>query len=306
MGFHMANNLVAKTDNKIIIHDVFKPSVDRFMSHNREGSSRANAIDIASNPKEVAERAAVVITMLPATPQVESVYMGNNGLVEGVRSDSLVIDCSTVDVLCAKAMASEVVNKGGKAVDAPVSGGIGGAQAGTLTFMVGADSEDTFRLAEPHLQPMARKVWYCGANGNGQVAKICNNMLLGISMIGVCETMQLGVKMGMDSKLLAEIINTSTGRCWSSDTYNPVPGVLPNVPSSNGYQGGFGNTLMAKDLRLATNAANEAKSTVMLGALASQIYNQVSSTEEYAKLDFSSIFKWLQQGSGVPDRKIKD
>lgn len=157
--------------------------------------------------------------------------------------------------------------------------------------MVGAASEADYQAAKPILELMGKNIVYCGQNGNGQVAKICNNMLLGISMIAVSETMQLGISMGMDPKLLANILNTSSGRCWSADTYNPCPGVIENTPSCKGYKGGFGNTLMAKDLRLAMNAAQESNSTVLMGALASQVYNQVSSDKEYRALDFSSVFK---------------
>lgn len=157
--------------------------------------------------------------------------------------------------------------------------------------MVGANSQEDFDTAKPILELMGKNIVYCGQNGNGQVAKICNNMLLGVSMIAVSETMQLGIKLGMEPKLLANILNTSSGRCWSSDTYNPCPGVMPTAPASREYQGGFGNTLMAKDLRLAVNAAQDAHSTVAIGALAAQIYNQVSSTPEYQSLDFSSVFK---------------
>lgn len=171
------------------------------------------------------------------------------------------------------------------------SAGILGAEAATLTFMVGSPTTQDFEFAKPILSRMGKNVVHCGLNGNGQVAKICNNMLLGISMIAVAETMQLGVRMGMDPKLLAGILNTSSGRCWSSDTYNPCPGVIPTAPASREYKGGFGNQLMAKDLRLAVNAANEVKSTILLGALAQQVYNQVSNTEGYERLDFSSVFK---------------
>jgi 3-hydroxyisobutyrate dehydrogenase len=162
--------------------------------------------------------------------------------------------------------------------------------------MVGAGSEADFDKAKPLLELMGKNIVYCGANGNGQVAKICNNMLLGISMIAVSETMQLGIRMGMDPKLLANILNTSSGRCWSSDTYNPCPDVIPNTPSCKGYTGGFGNTLMAKDLRLAMNAAQESNSTVLMGALASQVYNRVSNEKEYRGLDFSSVFKVMWSG----------
>ena len=134
---------------------------------------------------------------------------------------------------------------------------------------------------------------YCGSIGKGQVAKICNNMMLGISMIGAAETLNLGIRLGMDPKLLSSILNTSTGRCWSTDTYNPCPGVMPNVPSSRDYEGGFGVSLIAKDLGLAVNAANQSRSTVILGSIANQIYNQLSTTKGLEKKDFAVVFKWL-------------
>jgi 3-hydroxyisobutyrate dehydrogenase len=172
-----------------------------------------------------------------------------------------------------------------------------GAEAGTLTFMVGSPDASIFQtVKDTLLTHMGKNIVHCGTVGNGQVAKICNNMLLGISMVAASETMNLGVKLGMDPKLLAGIINTSSGRCWSTDTYNPCPGVLPNVPSSRDYEGGFGTSLMAKDLGLAVSAAQEVKASVLLGALAGQVYTQVSGTEGFEKKDFSSVYKWLNQG----------
>ena len=154
-------------------------------------------------------------------------------------------------------------------LDAPVSGGTGGAEAGTLTFMVGGDAA-AFEQARPVLQNMGKNIVHCGPSGNGQVAKVANNMLLAISMIGVAEAMSLGVSLGMDARTLARIINASSGRCWSSDTYNPYPGVLDNVPASRGYSGGFGTDLMLKDLGLATEAARLARQPVIMGAVAQQ------------------------------------
>jgi len=173
-----------------------------------------------------------------------------------------------------------------------------GAEAATLTFMVGASSESDFHRAKPILSHMGKNIVHCGTIGTGQIAKMCNNMLLAISMIGVSEAMNLGIQLGMDPKLLASILNTSSGRCWSSDTYNPCPGIMPNVPSSRDYEGGFGNTLMAKDLRLAVSAASDARVTILLGAVAQQLYNQLANTAEYAKKDFSSIYKWLSKSEG--------
>lgn len=171
--------------------------------------------------------------------------------------------------------------------DAPVSGGTGGAQAGTLTFMVGATPE-LFNLIQPILSDMGRNIVHCGEVGTGQVAKVCNNLLLGISMIGVAEAMALGDALGIDTKVLAGIINTSTGRCWSSDTYNPWPGIIETAPSSRGYTGGFGADLMLKDLGLATEAAKQVRQPVLLGALAQQLYQSMSQRGEGGK-DFSGI-----------------
>ncbi|KIZ34886.1 NAD-binding protein, partial [Stutzerimonas stutzeri] len=162
-----------------------------------------------------------------------------------------------------------------------------GAAAGTLTFMVGGSDAD-FDRAQPILAAMGKNIVHCGAAGNGQVAKVANNMLLGISMIGVAEAMALGVALGMDAKTLASVINTSSGRCWSSDTYNPFPGVLDNVPASRGYSGGFGSDLMLKDLGLATEAAKQVRQPVILGALAQQLY-QSFSAQGHGNLDFSAI-----------------
>jgi len=179
-------------------------------------------------------------------------------------------------------------------VDAPVSGGVGGAQNATLTFMVGGSKED-FDRVKPLLELMGKNIVHCGGPGNGQVAKVCNNLLLGISMIGVSEAMNLGVKLGMDPKVLAGIINTSSGRCWSSDTYNPVPGVIPTVPASNGYKGGFASDLMAKDLYLAVSAANSIKQPLPLGGNAHQFYNLVSQ-KGLGGYDFSVVYKLLSEG----------
>ncbi|KAL1918461.1 uncharacterized protein VTP21DRAFT_3121 [Calcarisporiella thermophila] len=290
MGFHMANNLYKKSNVPFIVYDVNKATAERFVKQLK----LEKEVVIARCPVEVAEKAGTVITMLPASPHVKDVYVeSTEALLPGLDQDSVVIDSSTIDQAVAKEMAKAVGSKGAIAVDAPVSGGVPGAEAATLTFMVGAALPDHFEVVRPILARMGRNIVYCGANGSGQIAKICNNMLLGISMIGVSETMNLGVRLGMDPHLLAGIINTSTGRCWSSDTYNPCPGVMETVPASKGYEGGFGSALMAKDLRLAVNAANDCQASIPLGALSQQIYNQLSNTKEFKTKDFSSVYKWL-------------
>ncbi|CAG8620506.1 11443_t:CDS:2 [Paraglomus brasilianum] len=300
MGFKMAQNLYNKADSSLIIYDINKSATQDFISMNKTSATDATlkSIDIAESPVDIVRRASVVITMLPSSAHVEEVYLGKDGLVHGADKESLLIDSSTIHQSVSKEVAHKLTGKGATMVDAPVSGGTVGAEAATLTFMVGASSESDFHRAKPILSHMGKNIVHCGTVGTGQIAKMCNNMLLAISMIGVSEAMNLGIQLGMDPKLLASILNTSSGRCWSSDTYNPCPGVMPNVPSSRDYEGGFGNTLMAKDLRLAVSAASDARVTILLGAVAQQLYNQLANTAEYAKKDFSSIYKWLIKSGG--------
>ncbi|HLD68706.1 MAG TPA: 3-hydroxyisobutyrate dehydrogenase, partial [Pseudomonas sp.] len=201
----------------------------------------------------------------------------------------LLIDSSTIDPMSAREVAAAAAKQGNPMLDAPVSGGTGGAAAGTLTFMVGGSPAD-FERARPILAAMGKNIVHCGAAGNGQVAKVANNLLLGISMIGVAEAMSLGVALGMDASVLAGIINTSSGRCWSSDSYNPFPGVQDNAPAARGYSGGFGSDLMLKDLGLASEAAKQVGQPVVLGAVAQQLY-QSFSLQGHGGLDFSAIIK---------------
>jgi 3-hydroxyisobutyrate dehydrogenase len=227
--------------------------------------------------------------MLPAAPHVKGVYLGEDGLLAHVAPHVRLIDSSTIDPMSARQVAEAAAARGNSLIDAPVSGGTGGATAGTLTFMVGGDKAD-FDAALPVLQAMGKNIVHCGPTGNGQVAKVANNMLLAITMIGTAEAMNLGVSLGMDPAVLAGIINTSSGRNWSSDTYNPYPGVMDNVPASRGYTGGFGTDLMLKDLGLATEAAKQARQPVILGGLAQQLY-QTFSSQGNGALDFSAIIK---------------
>jgi 3-hydroxyisobutyrate dehydrogenase len=243
----------------------------------------------ATSARDCATDVELVITMLPSSPHVKRVYTTDHGVLDGVSKGVLLIDCSTIDPHTARDVAMDAKAKGNPMVDAPVSGGTGGAEAGTLTFMVGGSKED-FEKANPVLQCMGKNIVYCGDAGNGQVAKICNNMMLAIGMIATAEGMALASMLGMDPKVFAGIVNTSSGRCWSSDTYNPYPGVLENVPASRGYAGGFGADLMLKDLTLVTEAAKSAKQPVMMGSVAQQLY-QLHSNNGDGMLDFSSIIK---------------
>ena len=278
MGAPMARNLL-KAGHALRVYDVSAEAVKRF-------AGQPN-VESATSAVDCVRGSGVVITMLPSSPHVRSAYGGEYGVLAGAAPGTLLIDCSTIDPLTARDVAMDAQAKQCPMVDAPVSGGVGGAEAGTLTFMVGGDAS-SFEAARPVLQAMGRNIVHCGASGNGQVAKICNNMMLAIEMIATSEGMSLAAKLGMDPKVFASIVNTSSGRCWSSDTYNPYPGVLENVPSSRGYSGGFGSDLMLKDLSLVTDAAKAAKQPVMLGALAQQIY-QKHSADGHGGKDFSSV-----------------
>ncbi|MEJ3648073.1 3-hydroxyisobutyrate dehydrogenase [Pseudomonas bubulae] len=242
---------------------------------------------ISTSPREAAQGTELVITMLPAAAHVRSVWLGEDGVLAGIGAGVPAVDCSTIDPQTARDVAAAAAKQGVQMADAPVSGGTGGAQAGTLTFMVGAP-QALFDTLHPVLEQMGRNIVHCGDVGTGQVAKICNNLLLGISMVGVSEAMVLGAALGIDSEVLAGVINSSTGRCWSSEVYNPWPGIVETAPASRGYTGGFGADLMLKDLGLATEAARQAHQPVVMGAVAQQLYQAMSLRGEGGK-DFSAI-----------------
>jgi 3-hydroxyisobutyrate dehydrogenase len=277
MGNPMCRNLL-KHGHALRVHDVVPALVKKLADQGCEAPG-----SLAQAVRDVE----LVITMLPSSPHVRAVYLGEGGVLASVAPGMPLIDCSTIDPLTAREVAALARAKGCPMVDAPVSGGVGGAEAATLTFMVGGEPRD-FERARPLLQAMGKNIVHCGGSGNGQVAKICNNMMLAIEMIATSEGMSLAAKLGMDPKVFAGVVNTSSGRCWSSDTYNPYPGVLENVPASRGYSGGFGADLMLKDLTLVTEAAKAARQPVMLGALAQQIY-QKHSLDGHGTQDFSSV-----------------
>jgi 3-hydroxyisobutyrate dehydrogenase len=251
---------------------------------------------LAGSPKAAAAGAEWVITMLPAAAHVRAVLSGEDGVLAGVSKGVTIVDSSTIDPASAKAFAALAQANGNRFADAPVSGGTGGAVAGTLTFMVGGTAE-LYESVKPVLSGMGKNIVHCGETGTGQVAKLCNNLVLGVTMAGVAEAMALGEALGIDAKVLGGIMNTSTGRCWSSDTYNPFPGVIETAPSSRGYTGGFGTDLMLKDLGLATDAAKQARQPAYMGALAQQLYQAMSSHGD-GKLDFSAIIKLYRHESG--------
>ena len=279
MGNGMANNLIAKGKN-VVVFDVNKDAAKGLKGD----------FKMASSPKEVADSSDVVVTMLPNNDIVKDVYEGADGVFKGSKAN-FYIDSSTIDPAVSKALAANA-----NFIDAPVSGGVNAANAGTLTFMVGANSDADFNKAKDVLSLMGANVTHCGDVGSGQAVKICNNMLLAVSMIGVSETMNLGKSLGLDPKLLTQVLSSATGRCWSVDTYNPVPGVMENVPSSNGYKGGFGTALMAKDLGLAQDAATRVKAAAPLGSLAHQMYRLMCESG-YAGRDFSSVYEFLNKGN---------
>jgi 3-hydroxyisobutyrate dehydrogenase len=281
----MARNLL-KAGHSLIVYDVVQRNVDALKA--------AGAV-AAPSAARAADQAELVITMLPSSPHVKTVYLGSEGVLAGVAPGVTLIDSSTIDPHTAREVAAQAAQHGNAMADAPVSGGTGGAEAGTLTFMVGGDA-GVFLQITPVLRHMGKNIVHCGESGTGHVAKICNNLLLGISMIGVSEAMNLGSALGIDAKVLAGIINTSSGRCWSSDTYNPYPGVMENVPAARGYTGGFGADLMLKDLGLAVDAAKLSKQPVVLGALAQQLY-QMFSAQGAGGQDFSAIINLYKHKS---------
>ena len=277
MGNPMARNLV-KAGHELVVFDVFPDAIAKVV---------ATGAKSAASVAEAVKSAEVVVTMLPSSPHVREVYTGTGQLLASVAPGTLLIDSSTIDPHTAREVAGAAAKRNIVMLDAPVSGGTVGAEAATLTFMVGGNA-NAFAVAKPILEKMGKNVVHCGAAGTGQVAKICNNMLLAISMIGVSEAMNLGASLGIDPKLLADIINTSSGRCWSSDTYNPFPGVIETSAASRGYTGGFGVDLMLKDLGLAMDAAKQTKQPAIMGSLAHQLYQTWSGMGSGGK-DFSSI-----------------
>ncbi|WP_250440557.1 3-hydroxyisobutyrate dehydrogenase [Caballeronia sp. AZ1_KS37] len=287
MGGPMAANLL-KAGHAVTAFDLVSAALD---------AAKAAGATLAASPRAAAEGAEVVITMLPAAQHVKTVYLGDDGVLAGVAKGVPLVDSSTIDPATAKLIGEAAANQGNPFADAPVSGGVVGAQAGTLTFMVGAD-ETLFETLRPVLSGMGKNMVRCGETGTGQIAKICNNLLLGISMIGVAEAMKLGETLGIDPTKLASIVNTSTGRCWSSDTCNPYPGIIETAPASRGYSGGFGADLMLKDLGLAVDAARAAKQPVFMGALAQQLYQSMSQ-QGFGGLDFSGIIKLYAKNSGA-------
>lgn len=279
MGGPMALNLL-KGGFAVTVFDLSASAVARLTE------AGATAADSAS---AAAQQAEVVITMLPAGKHVEAVYLNEGSVLDHAPAGALLIDCSTIAADAARKVAAAAQARGFTMIDAPVSGGVGGAAAGTLTFIVGGSTE-ALEQARPVLEKMGKNIFHAGDSGAGQVAKICNNMLLGILMAGTSEALALGVANGLDPKVLSDIIAKSSGRNWATELYNPWPGVMDNVPASREYSGGFGTDLMLKDLGLAEEAAISAKQAIPLGAQARQLY-ALHSGLGHGGLDFSSIVR---------------
>ncbi|MVW73163.1 3-hydroxyisobutyrate dehydrogenase [Bordetella sp. 15P40C-2] len=276
MGAPMAHNLL-KAGHDLSVYDLVPGAVNTLAD---AGARPATSAD------DAAQGAEVVITMLPASKHVEALYLDCD-LLASIDGAALVIDCSTIAPDSARKVAAAARARGLTMVDAPVSGGTAGAAAGTLTFIVGGEAA-AFERAKPILEAMGKNIFHAGPAGAGQVAKICNNMLLGILMAGTSEALALGVANGLDPKVLSDIISKSSGRNWATELYNPWPGVMDNTPAAKGYAGGFGVDLMLKDLGLAAEAALSTRSSIPLGELARNLYS-LHSGDGNGKLDFSSI-----------------
>ncbi len=269
MGAPMAHNLIKAG------HDVT----------GFDTAATPEGITMAASAAEAAMGAEVVILMLPNGEIVKKVA---DAIIDGMLKGSVLLDCSTIDVASARAVAALARSHGLGAVDAPVSGGIGGAQAGTLTFMAGGATDD-FARVKPLFDVMGARAVHCGPSGNGQAAKICNNMILGATMIATCESIALADKLGLGRQEMFDVVSTSSGQSWSMNTYCPAPGIGPTSPADNDYQPGFAAELMLKDLRLAMEAAEQVDADTPMGARAAELYAQFVENEDGAGRDFSAM-----------------
>ena len=281
MGLPMAKNLLAAG------HDVtgFDLSAGALDALAEAGGAKADS------PADAVADAEIVVTALPAARHVKSVYCGQGGILDKAAKGSVFIDCSTIDTDSAREVIAEAEERGQMMIDSPMSGGVGGATAGTLTFMVGG-SDAAFSAAKPALEAMGKNILHAGGAGAGSAAKICNNMMLAIQMISVAEGFSLAEKLGLDAQKLYDISSTATARCWSLNDYCPVPGPVPTSPANRDYQPGFAAALMLKDLRIAMEAAQGSGAATPLGAHATQIYSMMDLAGQ-ADLDFSGVIKFI-------------
>ncbi|KAI0834104.1 putative 3-hydroxyisobutyrate dehydrogenase G6G8.5 [Hypoxylon sp. FL0890] len=294
MGYQMAKNLQSKLppSDSVRLFDINNDAVKRLAEEMRTSHADGAAVEVARNVNDAAKDADIVITVLPEPSHVKSVYREILS-PDLPRKDRIYIDCSTIDPSSSREVAKWVVDaKQGQFVDAPMSGGVVGAKAGTLSFMLGAPDSLVPKL-EPLLLRMGKRVLHCGPQGTGLSAKLANNYLLAINNIATAEAMNLGIKWGLDPKTLANVINVSTGRCWPSEVNNPVKGVVDGAPASRDYAGGFGISLMKKDLKLAIVAANEANARLELGDRAREVYEQAEQVESCKGRDFSVVYRFI-------------
>jgi 3-hydroxyisobutyrate dehydrogenase len=282
MGGPMAANLV-KAGFSVVAFDLSAAALEH---------ARSGGCAVATDPQQAVTDADYVVTMLPSGPIVEALLIDDKKLLDSIKRGALLIDCSTVGPQNSRRVAEEAKKRGVRFIDAPVSGGTAAATAGTLAFMCGGEAADV-EAGKAVLSKMGANIFHAGGYGAGSVAKICNNMLLAIHMVGTAEALQLGVNNGLDPKVLSEIMLKSSGANWSLEKYNPFPGVNPNVPSSKDYQGGFMINLMLKDLGLAAEAARASNSATPMGSLANSLYTVHKSSSE-GTLDFSSIQRLFQ------------
>ncbi len=284
MGGPMAGNLL-QAGHEVTVFDLVPDAVAALTDAGAKSADSAVA---------AAAGAEIVITMLPAGHHVRSVYMDGGGLLDNVSDDTLLVDCSTIAAEDARAVAEAASERGIAFVDAPVSGGVAGAKAGTLTFICGGDAQ-AVEHARPVLDVMGKAVFHAGPSGAGQVGKMCNNMLLAVLMIGTSEALNLAEAHGLDPAVLSEVMKASSGSNWALQVYNPYPGVMDGAPASNGYRPGFMVDLMAKDLGLAMNMATATGTSTPLGSVARNLYT-THSAHGNGQRDFSSILQFLKGG----------
>ena len=288
MGGPMARNLI-KAGHTLKVFDTVPDAVERVV---------AAGADAASDPSDAAKGADAVVTMLPAGPEVRAVYLGEGGVIASAAKGTLLIDCTTADVETSRTVNAAAADAGHDMVDGPVSGGVAGAESAGLTIMVGG-SDDAFARARPILDAMGKNIIHAGGPGNGQAAKMCNNMMLAIQMISVCEGFLLAEKLGLEAQKLFDISSTASGQCWALTSYCPVPGPVPASPANRDYKAGFTAAMMLKDLRLSQAAAQSTGVATPMGAAAAALYGLFSRAGG-DPLDFSGIIKMLRGDGRIP------
>lgn len=287
MGHPMAANLI-KAGYDVKVYDIYSAAMDELV---KKGAKAATSL------RSLAEEADVIITMLQTGEQVSKVCLSEGGVFQYAKKGILYIDSSSIDIVTTRSLHSIAKNAGIHMIDAPVSGGVAAAEAGSLTLMVGGD-EVEFNLAKPILEKIGKKIIHAGKAGSGQAAKICNNLLLGISMIGVCEAFSLAEKLGLEAQKFFDISSNASGQCWSMTSYCPAPGIVPTAPSNQNYEPGFMAKMMLKDLRLGQHAAESVSASIPLGSSAAEIY-AIFVQHGFGDKDFSGIMEWISGKTSI-------